>query len=332
VAHLLSATHRIGSCTGARQARLNAAMPPSLDLPDDLTFRPLVFADAAAVAALIAAQERHDVGESLIAEADIVGHWGRPSFDLTSSTVGIFDRAHLVGFGELMTADRADAAVEPGYRGRGIGTQIAGWIEATSRSRGMASVGMPVPEHSAADRLLAARGYEQPWTAWDLAMPIEGGALTVPNPVGVSLRAAELTEHEACWRLIESAFMEWSGREREPFGDWIAETVGRPGFEPWNLRVAADDAGEVLGATVIWRHDAMGYIEKLAVRKDQRGRGYGLALLRDAFRAAAERGATTAALSTDTRSGALGLYEEAGLRVTATWVQRRLDLRPPHGT
>jgi GNAT superfamily N-acetyltransferase len=303
-------------------------VPPSLDLPSDFSARTLEMADAAAVAAVIASQELHDAGAALIAEEDVVAHWRRPSFDLAASTLGVFHDGRLVAFGELMSEYRAESAVEPGFRGRGLGTQIARWIEHTARSRGMASVGLQVAEGSAADQLLAARGYTLRWTAWDLAMPIEA-TRDVPVPPGVTLRPAGRDEHEACWLLIETAFMEWSGRAPEPFADWEAGIGGRPGFEPWNLRVAVDAVGEVLASAVIWLHDDLGYVEKLAVRPDQRGRGLALALLTDAFRAAGDRGATTAALATDTRSGALGLYEKAGLKVTSTWVQRRLDLTPP---
>ena len=37
-------------------------------------------------------------------------------------------------------------------------------------------------------------------------------------------------------------------RERESYEDFVASIVGRPGFEPWNLRVVIDAAGEIVGA------------------------------------------------------------------------------------
>ena len=42
----------------------------------------------------------------------------------------------------------------------------------------------------------------------------------------------------------------------------------------------------------------------------------------DAFGLAREHGATVSELSTDSRTGALGLYEKVGMRPTATWVNR----------
>ena len=66
-------------------------MPAPLSLPDGLVERPLTTADAAAVTAVMAAQELVDVGEVVIEEADIVGDWQRPGYDVAASTVGVFD-------------------------------------------------------------------------------------------------------------------------------------------------------------------------------------------------------------------------------------------------
>jgi ribosomal protein S18 acetylase RimI-like enzyme len=67
-----------------------------------------------------------------------------------------------------------------------------------------------------------------------------------------------------------------------------------------------------------------GYIARLATNKDQRGRGLAQSLLVDAFREAVAHGAERCELSTDSRTGALGLYEKVGMVVTSTWVSRAI--------
>ena len=62
-----------------------------------------------------------------------------------------------------------------------------------------------------------------------------------------------------------------------------------------------------------------GYVAQLAVRRDQRGRGLARALLVDAFERARAHGAVRSELSTDSRTGALGLYEKVGMVVTKTY-------------
>ena len=53
------------------------------------------------------------------------------------------------------------------------------------------------------------------------------------------------------------------------------------------------------------------------------------ALLADAQKAGRERGAVRFELSTDSRTGALGLYEALGMRVRTTWIHRALALESP---
>jgi mycothiol synthase len=301
-------------------------VPASLDLPAGLTERPLDHPDATAVFEVMAAQEEHDLGEVVIEEADIVSDWRRPSFDVTTSTVGVFDGDRLVGYAEVSGADRGDAAVHPDHRGRGIGTQLAGWMQEMARERGSSVVGMPVPEGSPGDRLLEALGYRVRWTSWVLELP-EGA--TVPDresPAGYTVREARPEEYEAAWTVVEDAFLEWSVRERQSFEDFSASVTQRPGFEPWNLRVAVDPGGTVVGFAQIHHNVGYGYVDKLATRRDQRGRGLAQCLLIDAFGVSREHGCTRSELSTDSRTGALSLYEKVGMRVTSRWVNRAVEV------
>src|SRR3712207_7294632 len=51
-------------------------------------------------------------------------------------------------YAELMGADRADTAVLPSHRGRGIGTWLAHWLQDLGRRLGSPVIGMPVPQRS----------------------------------------------------------------------------------------------------------------------------------------------------------------------------------------
>jgi mycothiol synthase len=303
-------------------------MPAALRLPDGLTQRPLTRADTAAVTAVIAAQELADVGEVVIEEADIVADWQRPAYDVAQETIGVFDGDRMVAMADTSYPERGDAVVHPDYLGRGIGTQLARWLQERGREKGWASIGNPVPEGSPGDRLLEALGYHVRWTSWVLRLPEGAMVPQRPLPDGYAVRAARPDEYDAVWKVQEDAFLEWSVRERDTFEEWEATTTKRPGFEPWNIRVVVDPDGEVVGMALIQLNVDCGYIARLATRKDQRGRGLAQALLVDAFAAAAEHGAVTSELSTDSRTGALGLYEKAGMKVTSTWMSRGIDLEP----
>jgi ribosomal protein S18 acetylase RimI-like enzyme len=300
-----------------------------LALPDGLTSRVLTMDDARAVFEVAAAQEQADIGKVEIELADIVSDWSRPSWDVATHTIGVFDGERMIGYGEITSHDRGDAAVHPDYRRRGIGTALASWMRRTSQRLGGTGYGTPVPEGSAGDRLLAKLGYRIRHTSWVLALPegkeIEERAL----PDGYAIRAARDDEYPAVHDVIEDAFLEWSVRERESYEDFHASVIGRPGFEPWNVRVVTDADGAVVGtALVIMAGDPAteAYVERLAVRRDQRHRGLAQALLVDAFARGREHGATRSALSTDSRTGALSLYQKVGMEVGDVWVNRAIGV------
>jgi mycothiol synthase len=305
----------------------DTTLDPAPALPAGLTTRPLERGDSRIVFELIAAQEQEDIGTVEIEEADLVGDWAKPSHDLAARSVAVLDGDLLVGYAELSGVDRADTAVLPSHRGRGIGTWLAWWLRDLGRRLGSPVVGMPVPEGGPGDRLLTALGYEVRWTSWVLQLP--PGAEIDPRelPEGYAVRTAGDDDLRAAHDVLEDAFLEWSVRDREPFDDFRASLEGRPGFEPWNLRVVTDHTGAVVGVALVHLTDTgVAYVARLAVRRDQRGRGLAQVLLVDSFRLAREHGASVSELSTDSRTGALGLYEKVGMRCTATWVNRAVRL------
>lgn len=298
-------------------------------LPDGLTARGLTMDDARAVFEVAAHQEQHDLGKVEIEAADIVADWQRPSFDVASQTIGVFDGETLVAYGEITGHDRGDAAVRPSYRRRGLGTAIADWMQDCARGRGATVLGTPVPEGSPGDRLLEKLGYRVRWTSWVLALPAGREIQHRTLPDGYAVREATPDEYPAVHDVKEDAFLEWSVRDRERYEDFLATTVNRPGFESWNLRVVTDASGQIAGAAlVVMCGDPAteAFVDRLAVRRDERRRGLGQALLVDAFAVGREHGATRCTLSTDSRTGALSLYQKVGMQVTDIWVNRAVDL------
>ena len=309
-------------------------------LPDGLTTRPLTPEDAPQVFALIAAAETEDIGEPAIDLEDLVAYWQRPSFDLATQAVGVEDGGRLVAYSEVSGGRYADGAVPPSHRGRGIGTALARWCQQEARRQGGSVVGMPVPRGSAGDRLLESLGYHVAWTSWVLELPAGVAIEPQPLPSGYAVRGArpvdgdgvgsggavDAADQRAAYRVVEDAFAEWPDRPPQTFEDWTARTVRRPGFEPSRLRLVENGAGEVVGASVLVVSGDVGFVDNLAVQKDERGRGLARALLVDSFAEARRQGATRSELSTDSRTGALGLYERVGMVVTSTWLHRAIDL------
>ncbi len=168
-------------------------------------------------------------------------------------------------------------------------------------------------------QLLAGRGYTLRHTSWALRLPPEVELPAVVLPPGVLVRSARAgVEDRTVWTVIEDAFNEWPGREPSSFDDWAASVLRRPGFERWQLLVAAE-GDAVVGACFVSVANAQGWVHQIAVRGDRRGLNLGRALLFEAARVSREHGAQVLELSTDSRTGALGLYEHVGMVVTDTF-------------
>lgn len=299
-------------------------MPDPLDLPPGYTQRPLAPTDAAGLTSLIAASELADLGHVEIEQADIVSEWQRPSYDVSATSIAVFHGGELVAYAECSGSFRGDATVHPAHRGNGIGTELARWLRLRAGELGRPVIGMPNAEGSPGDVLLEGLGWFVRWHSWVLELPAGTAVPERRLPPGYTLRQATPADHETCWNVVEDAFLEWSEREKTPMEDWLATVTERPGFEPWHLRVVTDPAGEVVAVAflVLLPRDREVYVERLATRKDQRGRGLAQALLADSFAAGRAHGAERCRLATDSRTGALGLYEKVGMRIVETWVHR----------
>jgi len=317
-----------------------SVMTTATDLPAPYRCRPLTPDDARAVTDLMADCELRDIGEVQIELEDIVGDWQRPSFDLATQSLGVYDdRDRLVAYAEVYQARRAEVYVHPEERGRGIGSALMSWTWRTAADHGGTLVGQTVPERAGeAMALFEAHGYRRLWTSWILELP-EGAEIAAgPLPEGVEIRPVMLGRDERkAYRTVEDAFGEWPDRDPVSFEDWAAVVLHRPGFESWQLLVAVEhepgvstggDGGEeqVVGVCFVIPSRDTGWVQYLAVRRDRRGRGLPRALLLRAFGEARARGMSKAELNTDTRTGALDLYLHVGMRVKETFVHWAKDL------
>ena len=292
------------------------------DLPPGLTARPLTPDDLDAAYAVYAAAELEDAGHLAIEPEDIAGDWARPSFDLapTASGCSRADRLRRCRRGDRGGA-RAEGAVLPGERGRGIGSWLAAWTEERATSLGPSRVGQMAPDGSTAAPP-AARSRLPRWGT-------RRGCSSCPRGARWRTGAARRVlaghggpaerEHGGP-RVVQDAFDEWEGRARESFDDWAATTVRRPGHRA----VAAARRRARRGRRGRVVHDPRqpgrcGYVHQLAVERAHRGRAWRRRCSPTRSASSRERGATRSELSTDSRTGALDLYLKVGMEVTQTW-------------
>jgi GNAT superfamily N-acetyltransferase len=288
-------------------------------------------ADVDAVTRLVADCELADDGKVEIDREDIVVDQARPEFDLATDSVGVFEHGRLVAEAEVFKARRAEVNVHPDARGRGIGTRLLAWTEDRARAGGADRVSQTVTDaNEAAAELFARHGYRYGHTSWVLQIEHVHRPPSAQLPDGYAFRDYDPgADARAAYSVIEDAFNEWENRDPATFEDWAAITIERPRFEPWHM-VLVDhvETGSLVGVAFLLDYDAEdGWIQQVATRADHRHRGIARAMLQRSFEVFFDRGKTVCGLSTDSRTGALGLYEKVGMHVVRGYTNRVKDLR-----
>jgi mycothiol synthase len=297
---------------------MEGAMIPGL--PDDLVARALTWDDVDAIFRLERACEASDDGEAEIALSDVEAGWRRPAFDPATMSVGVFDADRLVAYAEVFQS-RAEAAVAPAERGRGIGSALARWTWANARSSGRDRVGQTISDtEDAARALFESFGYERGHTSWILRIGIDDEPPAPLVPDGFTLRPYRSGDEARMFDVIETAFSAWEGREPNTFADWRAQFLDRDEVRP-ELQVLAADGDRLVGVAINYDYaeDEEGWIQQLAVHPTHQGRGLGRAMLQESFRRFHAIGRRSCGLTTDSRTGALGLYEHVGMRVRKSY-------------
>lgn len=285
-------------------------------------------ADLAEITQLVRVVEEADGGQADVTEDDIAADWARPSFDQARDAVLVRDASgNAVGHAEVYQGRRAEVVVHPSARGRGVGSWLREFTEIRAREVGSSLVGQTVSDNAhEAQELLRDAGYEALWTSWILEGDVEALAGRPAPNTGLDLTPlAGDHELETVYRIIEDAFSEWPDREPSSYEDWHALVVQHGLWDPQQVLIARVDE-EPVGALVGRTYDSDGWVHQMAVRADQRRRGIAGTMLQAAFDMYAARGTAKVGLGTDSRTGALGLYERTGMRVERSWTHLALRL------
>jgi len=288
----------------------------TIDLPEGSTTRPATPDDAAAIFELMAACELADDGVVEVDEHDITVGFGRYGFDPALDSLMVFERDELVAYAEIYRG-RCEADVRPTHRGRGIGSAVLGWIERRAKELGSVEVGQSKTDaNTAARELFLANGYELSWIAWIIRIALDEPPPPPQVPPGITIRAYRAPDAREVHRVIDGAFTEWEGRTPDPYEVWASQILAHPAFGP-ELSPLALDGDEIVGVVISDDYPELGegWIQQLATRATHRRRGIAQAMLLTAFGWFYEAGRRVAGVSTDSRTGALGLYEKVGMQV-----------------
>jgi mycothiol synthase len=225
----------------------------------------------------------------------------------------------------------ADQYVHPEHRGRGICAALLDAIEAravelaATLAAGVSATLVVWAEPAVAEYSapLEARGFAATRQYFEMRIDL-GDELEIPRwPDGITPRPLRVGRDEPQLHAADTeAFAEHHMFEPRPYAEWRFHHVDRPDFDP-GLWPIGWDGDEIAGYAAALVADDGGMVGDLAVRRPWRGRGLGLALLLEEFRALAARGVTVVRLYVDGQNatGAVALYEKAGMHIA-----RRFDV------
>lgn len=312
-------------------------------------------ADVDRVVEMLNARSRKFRGTSQSTRARVESWWEKPGFTLETDVRLVLDSddavaglAFILADGEPYTHIGCSAGVHPQHEGDTLlWDWLTGWgLHRAAELVPLAALGTRVaatcdalPKDGACCAALERAGFTPIRLESHMRIALDAPVPIAQWPEGVSVRSANLDGDvgDIVATYLESMRDHWGFVERprgEVLATFVSEIESRCGpIDPslWFLAIAeAEIVGISLCIDGLMDDPTGAYVYQLGVRPAWRRRGIALALLQHAFAEFRRRGRTAVELDVDSESltGALCLYESAGMRVVQQSVTYEKELRP----
>ncbi len=296
--------------------------------------------DAQAVTDLIVACDIEEFGRPEYALEDLLAMWRRKNFDLENDAWLIFaSDGTLAGYmdmyhrGDVVQLNN-NSCVHPAHKNRGIEEWMLERAEEWAREHATEE---PIVIRHVVNANAPARvarmerwGYDAVRQAWIMHIDLDKQPAAPIVPEGIVVRAFERGRDErAAWSCIQEAFRDLWQHQDVPYDEWASYVLEHKAWSP-ELSYLAFDGDEIVGTTITLNDELGGWMQQVAVRRPWRNRGIALALLQTVFGELYRRGVPDAGLEVDSAnpSGALRVYERAGMRVKDHFTEFRKELAP----
>lgn len=311
----------------------------------DFQVRSLTLDDMGSLMQLLVADDIALFGESVQTEERVRTSWQTLNFHLETDSWGMFTLD-----GQLIAAARVEgkasiffypfACVHPDYTGRGIGTyllhQMEQWIVehmhlAPENARVLSGVGTS-DKNSAAQQLFEHEGYTIIRRYWNMEIEMNEPPPSPQWAEGITVRIfIRGQDDRPVFEMIEEAFQDHWGHLPSTFESWEHDRLNTSRFDPTLWFLACEGSRIVGGALCSYNKEKKrGRVNQLGVLRPWRHKGVGMSLLLHAFNEFYHRGTYRVDLGVDSQNltGAVRLYERAGMHVTRETIAYEKEMRP----
>lgn len=316
----------------------------TLGLPPGYTARPATMDDLEAAVELFNTCSMALQGVKTYKVEDLRREWAYPGFDQETDSRAVFAAdGQLAGYydvfdqGEPHVTISVWGKIHPAHTDRGIGDYLLAWAEQRARQMMVLApaearvtmLSFSLAMDTATRSRLERAGLQLIRQSFRMVIELDQEPAAPVWPEGITVRTADWERDlPAVVAAVREAFADHWGHVATPFEEelerWRHWYGSDPSFDQtlWWLAMDGEEiAGASLGKARMTDDPAMGWVNMLAVRRPWRRHGLGLALLQQSFGEFYRRGQKRVGLGVDAQNltGALRLYERAGMRSDPNW-------------
>lgn len=333
-------------------AQLEATRANDHGLPEGYVMRGATLNDLPEAVAMFNACSHKLIGADEVTVETYQREWEVPLLNLPEDVkVVIAPDGKLVGCQEVWdlfdphTRINTWGRVHPDHQGCGIATALLRWAEERARKAiprapdgtRVALLNWINSLDTTAHDVMTRAGFNLIRHSYRMRVDMAAVPPAPAWPEGITVRTCEPDRDVEIFATADrEAFRDHWGFVERPFEQDVMtmqHRMGEPHFDPslWFMAMDGDQiAGICLCQSTIDDEPGMGWVDVLGVLRPYRRRGLGLALLRHAFGEFHRRGLRKVGLGVDAYNltGALRLYERAGMRAYRQFNTYEKELRP----
>jgi mycothiol synthase len=329
-------------------------------LPANFTTRGATLDDVETAANLMNTFSRHYLGTDEAPPDVIRNEWVSPGFNPATDVRLVFSpEGKPVGYVEVWDTSNPPVhpwvwwCVHPESPGNGVGSYLLNWAEVRAKKAiPRCPEGARVAYRSGADspiesakRTMEAHGMVNIRHNFQMRIQMDTPPPEPAWPEGISLKVFDLERDDLAeiYRTDVDAFRDHFGFIESPFEEslerfthfMVNEEAYTPGL--WFMAInntSPEDQNRIVGICLNRKHSyedpEVGWVSSLGVLREWRQRGIGLALLQHSFGEFYRRGYRKVSLGVDAENltGALGLYQKAGMHIHRQFDLYEKELRP----